>query len=335
MPTYSPYSNTKTQLGRESTAGTAVAATTIWRGPFSMIEDARERTIVEEQIGNFVSNERSYDSLISARWSQPATPLTYEQVCHILEAGVKTATPTGTGAVKTRVYNYPFSGTTVNTIRTYTIETGSATVASDQYEMEMAFVEDFEFAGAFGEAWTMQSNWLGRQMTQASFTTALTAPTVNDCLFNHTRLFIDASGGGIGTTEKAGVLTAANINVRTGLMQVPVGDGQLYSLDYKWTQPEITFSITMELEDSSIVAVERGIYRSNGTRLIRLRAAPTAALQFQIDMAAKYDSISDYENSDGNTTVTFEGHGVASSTDSLALTFTVLNSVSAYGSGGH
>ncbi len=335
MATYSPYSNAKMQLGRESTAGTAVAASTVWRGPFSMIEDARERTIVEEQIGAFVQAERSYDSLISARWSQPATPLTYEQVCHILEAGVKTVTPSGTGAVKTRVYNYPFSGTTVNTIKTYTIETGSATVSADVYEMEMAFVEDFEFSGAFGEAWTMQSNWVGRQMTGTTFTSSLTAPTVNDCLFNQTLLYIDASGGTIGTTQKSGVLTAASIKVETGLMQVPVGDGHLYAVDYKWTQPEITFSITMELEDGSIVATERGIYRSNGTRLIRLKTSPSASLQFQIDMAAKYDSISDYENSDGNTTVTFEGHGVASSADSLALTFTILNSVAALGSGGH
>lgn len=332
---YSPYSNTKTQIGREGTSGVATAATSVWRGPFSMIEDARERVIVEEQIGNFVSNERSYDSLISARWSQPAAPLTYEQVCHILEAGVKTATPSGTGAVKTRVYNYPYSGTTVNTIKTYTIETGSATVSADVYEMEMSFVEDFEFSGAFGEAWTMQSNWVGRQMTGTTFTGSLTAPTVNEALFNHCLLYIDASGGTIGTTQKTGVLTAASVKVKTGLMQVPVGDGQLYSADYKWTQPEITFSLTMELEDASIVAAERVIYRANGTRLIRLKTSPSASLQFQIDMAAKYDSISDYKNSDGNTTVTFEGHGVASSADSLALTFTVLNSVAAYGSGGH
>jgi len=334
MPTYSPFSNTKVQIGREASAGTATAATSVWRGPFSMIEDGRERTIVEEQIGNFVSAERSYDSKIAAKWSQPSAPLTYEQVCHILEAGVKTATPSGTGPY-TRVYNYPYSGTSVNTIKTYTIEAGSATVSSDVYEAEYAFVEDFEFSGAFGEAWTMQSNWLARQMTQTSFTGSLSAPTVNEALFNYCLLYIDASGGTIGTTQKSGVLTAANIKVKTGLMQVPVGDGQLYATSHKWTQPEITFSITMELEDASIVAAERVIYRANGTRLIRLKTSPSASLQFQIDLAAKYDSISDYENSNGNTTVTFEGHGVASSADSLALTFTMINSVAALGSGGH
>lgn len=332
---YSPFSNTKIQIGRESTAGTAVAATSVWRGPFSMIEDMRERQIIEEQIGSFITAERSVDTLIAAGWTQPATNLTYEQVCHILEAGCKTATPSGTGAVKTRVYNYPFSGTTVNTIKTYTIETGSATVSADVYEMEMAFVEEYEFSGKYGEAWQMSSTWKGRQMSTSTFTSSLTAPTVNDCLFNHTLLYIDASGGTLGTTQKTGVLTAASIKVKTGLMQVPVGDGALYAADYKWTQPEITFSLTLELEDGSVVATERGIYRANGTRLFRLKAAPSASLQFQADWAGKYDSISDYENSDGNTTVTLEGHGVASSADSLALTFTILNGVAAYGSGGH
>jgi hypothetical protein len=165
-----------------------------------MIEDTRERTIVEEQLGVFIQAERSYDSLIAAKWSQPSAPLTYEQVCHILEAGCKTSTPSGTGPY-TRVYNYPYSGTSVNTIKTYTIETGSATVSGDQHEMEYSFVEDFEFGGAFGEAWTMQSNWLGRQMTQTSMTGSLTAPTVNEALFNHCLLYIDASCGTLGTSE--------------------------------------------------------------------------------------------------------------------------------------
>lgn len=334
MPTYNPYSDNVMQLGREGTSGTATAATTIFRGPFSMLEDGRDRKIVAEDIGAFVQAERSFDGSLLAKWAQPSTELTFEQVAHIFEAGIKTATPSGTGPY-TRVYNYPYAGTSVNTIKTYTIETGSAIVSSDTYEAEYAFVEDFEFGGSFGEAWTMSSNWLARQMTQTSLTGALTAPTVNEARFNRTKVYIDASGGTIGTTQKTGVLTAANIKVKTGLMQVPVGDGQLYAASHKWTKPEITFSLTLELEDGSVVATERGIYRSNGTRLIRLLIEESASLSLQIDLAGKYDSVGGYENSDGNTTVTLEGHGVASSTDSLSLTCTLINGVAAYGSGGH
>lgn len=328
MPTYAPFSNSKTQLGRESTAGTAVAATHVWRGAFAMLEDARERVTVEEQIGAFTQAERSYDARLLAHWNQPSTPLTFEQVCHILEAGVKTATPTGTNPY-TRVYNFPYTGTTTNTIKTYTIEGGNVTVASDQHEMEYGFVESFEFSGTANETWAMQSVWTGRQMTQTSMTGALTAPTVNDARFNRTKLYIDATGGTIGTTQKTGVLMSANVNVTTGLMPVPVGDGNLYFASHKWTQPEITFSLTLELEDASVVAAERVIYRANSVRLIRLLCEESAGLQFQIDMAAKYDSVGDYTNSDGNTTVTLEGHAVASSADTLAATFTAINGVAA------
>ena len=97
----------------------------------------------------------------------------------------------------------------------------------------------------------MQSNWLGRQMTQTSMTGALSAPTVNEALFNHCLLYIDASGGTLGSTQKSGVLTAANIKVKTGLMQVPVGDGALYAVSHKWTKPDITFKSIAESWDCS------------------------------------------------------------------------------------
>jgi len=330
---YSPWSNTKVQIGRESTAGTAVAATSVWRGAFAMIEDTRERVIVEENIGSFVSDERSYDGKLQAAWSQPSTPLTYEQVAHIFEAGIKTATPSGTGPY-VRTYNYPYTGTTVNTIKTYTIEAGSATVSADVYEAEFAFVESFELSGSFGESWMMSSNWIARQMTGATFTSSLTAPTVNEALFPHTKLYIDASGGTIGTTQKTGVLMSANVNVTTGLQIVPVGDGNLYYANYKWAQPKITFSLTLELEDGSVLATERGFYRSNTVRLFRLNITDGTRV-LNLDWAGKYDSVGDYTNSDGNTTVTLEGHALASSTNSLAFTAALTNGVAAYGSGGH
>ncbi|MCI0698240.1 hypothetical protein L0337_40315, partial [candidate division KSB1 bacterium] len=156
---------------------------------------------------------------------------------------------------------------------------------------------------------------------------ALTAPTVNDAPFNSTKLYIDPTGGTVFTTQKTGVLMAADIRVRTGLQGVPVGDGQLYFASHKWTQPEVTFSITLELEDTSVVAVERGFYRSNTVRLLALNCDQAAGLKFQINMAAKYDNFGSYENSDGNTTVTLEGHAVASAADSLSATFIVTNGV--------
>ena len=324
---YAPFSNNRVQLGRESVAGTALAATTIFRGQFSMLEDAREYTKVEEQIGAFTQAERTYAAKLLGKWNMPSTPLTFEQVNHILEAGVKTATPTGTNPY-TYVYAYPYTGTSVNTIKTYTIETGNATITGDVREMEYSYVESFEFSGKFGEAWMMQSNWQGRQLSASTFTAALTVPSVEEALFQKTTLYIDATGGTIGTTAKAGVLMSSSFKVKTGLVPVPVANGQLYFHATKWTQPEITFSITMELEDTvGLVAAERAFYEANTVRLFRLKCLGSGSKSFQIDFAGKYDKISDYNNDNGNTSVTFDGHAVASSTDSISTTFTLVNTL--------
>lgn len=297
-----------------------------------MLEDTRERVVVQEQLGNFMQNERSYDGKLQAAWAQPSSPMTYEQVAHIFEAGIKTATPSGTGPY-VRSYDYPYTGTSVNTIKTYTLETGSSTVAEDQYEAGFGFVESFELSGSFGEAWMMSSNWIFRQMVQNSRTASLAIPTVNEALFPHTKLYIDASGGTIGTTQMTGVLMSASVNVTTGLQIVPVGDGNLYYANYKWTQPEITFSLTLELEDSSVVADQRDSYRADDVLLFRLNITDGTRI-LNLDWAGKYDSVGDYTDNDGNTTVTFDGHAVASSTDSLSFTASLTNGVATMGAAG-
>lgn len=330
MPNYAQFSNNKVQLLREATAGTrqtTAAQGSVWRGPFAMLEDARERVIVDEQVGAFVSNERAYDSMLLAKWAQPSTELTTEQVCHILEAGVKTATPTGANPY-VYAYAYPATGTAINTIKTYSIEAGNMIVAADTYYAEYGFVEEFEFSGKGNEAWMMQSNWIARQTTQAAFTAAVSTLAVTDMRFNNTALFIDATGGTIGTTQKTGVMMAASIKTKTGLIALPIGDGQLYFQAHKWAmKPEVSGSITIELEDGSVAVTERGFWRANGgtMRLLRLKCTDSASNIFQFDGAIKYDTVGFYENSNGNTTLTLDWHAVPSSADTLFATWTVTN----------
>lgn len=323
---YGSFSLNKIQLGRESSAGTAVAATAVWRGEATDIEDGR--TIVspgaEESIGLLVPSNRRYVSGLSAKVTLPETELTFEQVLHPLEAGIKTATPTGASPY-TYTYAHPVTAA-VNTIKTYTIETGNA-LAGDVQEMEYSFVEEMTFSGAYGEAWKMASSWMGRQATAASFTSALTAPTVEEVLFSKTKLYIDATGGTIGSTQITGVLTAAQITIKTGIQQVPVGDGTLYSTVHKFVRPEITGSITIELENTnSTVATERAFYKTQTARLLRLDVAgSTSDRNFQFNAAVQWDGIDTYKNDKGDTVVTFNWSAVYSSTDSLYSSVIVKN----------
>jgi hypothetical protein len=123
----------------------------------------------------------------------------------------------------------------------------------------------------------------------------------------------------------------ASMRVVTGWMPIPVGDGNLYFSAVKMTKPEITFSLTIELEEdtgTSLVDTERTAYEGNAVRLFRLELdGADAGHEMKIDWAGKYDSIGGYEDSDGNTTVTLEGHGVYSSTDTEYWECVVTNSL--------
>lgn len=324
MANYGGWYHNKVQFGRETTAGTAVAATEIWRGPFGGLQDDRRIEQVDENVGVLVTAERSYTAQYMGRLAMPSAELTFEQYPHILEAGIMTATPTGTGPY-VRTYTMP-SGNTVNTIKTYTIEQINAIVAADYREMPYSFVEEFTVSGDAGGALMVSANWMGRQLNTGTATDLSTLLTVEEALLAKTKLYIDDSGGTIGTTQLTGVLMGLNLRTRTGIIPVPVGDGSLYFAAHKFTRPEITFSITMELEDTSHVADERAEFESQSVRLIRLETdGSDASRKIVHDFAGKYDSIGDYQNSDGNTTVTFEGHVVYSSADNLSLEIEVTN----------
>lgn len=323
---YGPFSMNKIQLGRESTAGTAVAATSIWRGPATDIMDESEHANSEEDVGLLVPTDREYISSYGATLSMPETELTFEGILHILEAGIKAATPAGTGPY---VYTYAFpTSTTLNTIKTYTIETGNA-VAGDVNEMEYGFVEDFALSGEAGGPWKVSANWRGRQKTPTTFTGALSLTTVEEAQFSKTKLFIDDSGGTVGTTQVTGAMVSADLNVVTGVVALMTGDGNLYFTTHKFVKSEVTFSVTLELENASgIVAAERAKWKAKTWRLVRFEIPGSGTSNINIDMAAKWTDISEYSNSDDNTVVTFNGVARYNSTDSLYAEIEVTNSVS-------
>jgi hypothetical protein len=315
---YGAWDHNKLQFGRETVAGTAVAATEIWRGVFSNIMDDRERVIVEENIGVLVTAERTYTSRFGATIATPATPLTFEQFPHILEAGVQTATPSGVDPAFVRTYAFPVNNS-VNTIKTYTWESVNVIVTGDYREAQYCYVEEFEISGQAGEAVEMSATWRGRAVNTGAATALTTLIPVEEVLMNKCKLYLDPSGDTLGTTQKTGVFMGFNMRVRTGVVPVPVGDGSLFFAAHQFVKPEITFSLTLVLENgANVVSTERAAYEAEDVRLIRVEMTGSDANHLiNLDFAAKWDSIDDYENTDGNTTVTLNGHAVYSQTDTL------------------
>ena len=79
--------NQKIQIGAEATPGSAVPATTIWRGKGSL-EDARTMILTPEQLGYTVPSARIATSFLQGKLAMPATDATFHQLPYILEAGI-------------------------------------------------------------------------------------------------------------------------------------------------------------------------------------------------------------------------------------------------------
>lgn len=261
----------KIQLGRESTAGTAVAATEIWRGEANILQDMRTRVFPAEDIGLLDPYHRFYDAAYLAQIATPSTPATFEQLAHILEAGIDTVTPAqdGTGPY---VYGPYVLNAAANAVKTYTIEGGDNT---DVLEMEYAFVTEFVLSGKVDEAVMLESAaWTGRQVTDTSFTGSLTPIAVEEILFNKAKLYLDASGGTIGTTEKAGSLLGFKLTVTTGWQITKGANGALTFHELKNAGGSATLELT--LEHDTLAAAERTAMRAGSVRLVRIEIDGTA-----------------------------------------------------------
>jgi hypothetical protein len=295
----------KIALGREASAGTAVAATTLWRG-MGTIEDQLEVVFPEEDIGLISGSDRTYIPKLLAALTMDETESTFEQLPYIGAAGIFDLT---TGVTDTggsgKIYTYTMTTSTQATVRTYTLEGGDD---QQEEEMEYSHVSSFTLSGKAGEAWKVGADWAGRQVTPSTFTGSIAIPSVEEMLFSKTKLYIDATT--IGTTQKTLTLLEATLNVNTGLVPVFTADGQLYFSFIKQTQPEVTLDITFE-HDGTAVA-EKAAWRAQTARLIQLKCEgstlTTAGSSYSvktgiINLAGKWEAFEKLGEQDGNDIV--------------------------------
>ena len=318
----------KIQLGAETTAaGTAIAATTLWRG-MGTIEDQLEVVFPEEDIGIISGTDRTYIPKLLAAITFDETEATFEQLPYIGAAGIANTT---TGVTDTggsgKIYTYAMTTSTQATVQTYTIEGGDN---QQEEEMEYGFVSAFTLSGKAGEAWKVSADWQGRQVTASSFTGSIAVPSVEEMLFSKTKLYIDDTT--IGTTQKTQTLLEATLNVNTGLVPVFTADGQLYFSFLKQTMPEVTLDITFEHDGTA--TAEKTAWRNQTARLIKLlcegSALTTAGSTYSVktmilNLAGKYESWEKLGEQDGNDILKATFRARYHSTSNQFLTMIIVN----------
>lgn len=297
----------KVQIGRESTAGTNVAATVIWRGTGGMPDDQRTLVRPAEDVGYLAGTARLYTPKEQGVATFDDTPATYEQFPHILEASLETVTPTtdtGTGII----YTYDFPQATTQTIKTYSIEAGDNNAAE---EMSYAFVSDFSLSGVAGEAWQVGATWMGRTWAPATFTSDLTLEAVEEMLFSKSYLYIDDTTDTIGTSDNivSETLISATLNVTSGWIPVFTADGNTYFSFSKQTQPDATLALTFE--HNATATAEKAKWRALTERQVMIKTVGSALTSggtyttktMIMKFAGTWESFDVLNEQDGNDTV--------------------------------
>lgn len=328
------YANQKLQLGHENGgAGTAVAATTIWRG-HGMLEDAREQIVITDRVGIVVPSARIAVANLLGHLAMPATPATFEQLPYILEAGLKDVTPAQDGTGDGYIYAYDVGKTSVNTLKSYTIEGGDD---QDVEEMEYSQVESFALSGKYGELLQMSAEWFGRQITSSSFTGALSVPTVEEIVGAKGTLYIDDVGTSPGTTQvSAGNLLEFSLDVTTGwLPRLVMDSGELYFYESIFDDETFEAKLTMKWRHTSDAVTEKGNWQSETPRVIRLEfkgsAFGTGGTVYDdktllIDMVGIWEKFNALENDSGDSVVSADFMvGYDETADITPLAITVVN----------
>lgn len=325
----------KIQLGRESTAGTAVAATTVWRG-IGVLTDAREIVFPDENVGILGKLTRAYSPKYAAAIELSEVEATFEQIAHLLEMGIMTATPdrddvggyadTGSGYIRT--YNLPT--TAANTIKTYTIQGGDNQRADIA---EYCFAEKITLSGKGGEAVMMSADIVARQASDGEFTGSLSIPTVEEVIFSKGVMSIDANTGDFGDTEKANTLLEFKLEIDTGLRARFAAVGDKYFSHLNQVSPSI--ELMLKMEHNSIAEAEITAARAQTPRLVQLLFAGSALTTpgdysyktLTLNIPGVYKEIPPLDDDDGSDIVELALVGGYDATEASAGSIVVVNEI--------
>jgi hypothetical protein len=161
------------RLKAEDTPGNLVAPRFLWRGPVEGIDDQREITTAEENVGIFGGTDRSYTPKLMAELPLAETEVTYEQIADIFQmcgfgtngGGNRAGSAQGASG-STVIFTLPIPASTHPITYSYTAEVGDTSGANNNAEvMPYALCKELTLTGAGGAALKMEATLIGRYGT--------------------------------------------------------------------------------------------------------------------------------------------------------------------------
>ncbi len=295
------------QLGQEVTPGSAVAATTRWNGIAPMWKDARKITFPPQQVGLLTPTTTSLTEMVLGELELPEQAASFEQLPYLFDMGIKTVSGVQDGAGTGYVYTYAYPTTAANTIKTYTLETGDDTQES---EAAYCFAKKIKISGSGGKEAgpvMVSADIVGRQVSASTYTGSLSIPTVAYIPFAKAKLYIDAIGGTMGSTQKTGTFLGFEWELETGWDYYFTGDGNLYFTGHKNTGIKGTCKITFEHDSTANTELDTN-WRGEVARQIRISLlgaalgtpATEATKAVRLSMVGKWIEFDKVDEDNGN-----------------------------------
>jgi hypothetical protein len=257
----------RVQSGKETTPGTAVAATAKWVGELTPSPSAEWAELQRPSLVAAFDAVRIKDS-----WeAEYEGPLTFEvPLLHLLSAGVRGGvTPTqpdATNHPSVRLWTFTPTTTTSGQHQTLTLEFGDDVKV---WRATYCLVSELGISGKAGERLELSASLFGRSQLElpAGFTPGLPESPANIATMANTKLYVDNATGSYGATEVPGVIVSLEVSLKTGLAPV----WTMGSLDFA-THSEQRRELTITLRGlfNNVWAAEWAQFAQDARRKLRL-----------------------------------------------------------------
>lgn len=297
-----------------------------WRG-MGQLQDDRAIGNVKDSVGVALPALRTFQSSRVMSLGMDSAPASYEQLRHLLAAGVSAVSSAGDGAGSGTVYSYNYGTSTVASTTTYSLASGDD-LAADIWVAKYGYVSQFSLSGQKNEPVTMEATWgargpyVGTSNGGLNAWPSTTIPNVNTIIANKGSFAIDAVGGTLGDTTVSGLVHNWQLSVNSGWKHYHTVD---QITDMTSDDPEdalqfagLTFSredwnaeLTVTYEHNSSITAQRDAFFNSTPQQFQLRtfgqALDTSGTYYydtlEINFAGFYSSWEALSDSDGNSTV--------------------------------
>lgn len=305
------------QYGKETTRGTAVAATKKLLGRVPAVGSDRQPIFPREDVGINTPSVRSfthqylYENTISVEHGY------YQMLPVLFGCGVKggvTASET-TASQQDYLWTFTPSLTAANSPDALTIELGDDEAA---YEFEYCMFKRLRISGKVAQGMdaspvTVEADFFGRQATNTTLTAALSLPSAEPINAKLSRFYLDTTWAGVGGTEKTNILREFDIEILTGVHPKFTGSANKYFN----THGEGLFEVTANfvLEGNSDAEAIMTAHQANTFQVVRLSISGAqigtgTSHNLKIDIGGEWEAVSmmaSEDREDNLTSATLRG----------------------------